>query len=65
MAKENDRRNDDKQWICTAAVQHFPSHVGALLNPGLLYEDHGQYDRAQQCYRRMQSTQITKKPRCT
>ena len=40
--------------ICTSAPAHqFPSHVGPLLNLGILYEDRQQYDRAQQCYQRI------------
>ena len=31
----------------------FPTHVGTLLNLGILYEDMQQFDQAQQCYQRI------------
>jgi DNA-directed RNA polymerase subunit alpha len=39
------------------AASHFPSHLGVLMNLGLLYEDAGRHDRAAQCYQRVLETQ--------
>ena len=41
------------------AVAVFPCNVGALLNLGLLYEDHDQYERAVRCYDRILETHPT------
>ena len=35
------------------AALRFPSHYGALLNLGILYEDRLQFDRARACYSRI------------
>ena len=35
------------------AVQGYPTHVGALLNLGIMYEDRQQFEQAQSCYRRI------------
>ena len=35
------------------AASVFPTNVGVLLNLGVLYEDHDQYDRAKRCYDRI------------
>jgi DNA-directed RNA polymerase subunit alpha len=55
LALENDRRgNDDLALeLYQRATTRFPSHVGALLNLGILYEDRERYDRAQRCYQRI------------
>ena len=40
--------------ICTSGPPtQFPTHVGTLLNLGVLYEDMQQYEKARQCYRRI------------
>ena len=55
LAMENDRHgNDDyaRQLYERAAAQ-FPTHVGTLLNLGLLYEDMEHFERSKQCYQRI------------
>ena len=54
LALENDRRgNDDLAMdLYRQASDCFPTHVGILLNLGLMYEDIQKYDRAQYCYQR-------------
>ena len=37
----------------SAPPSQFPTHVGTLLNLGVLYEDMQQYEKARQCYRRI------------
>jgi DNA-directed RNA polymerase subunit alpha len=52
---ENDRHgNDDyaRQLYERAAAQ-FPTHIGTLLNLGLLYEDIEHFERSKQCYQRI------------
>ena len=55
LALENDRRGNDQFAIglYERAATCFPTHVGVLLNLGILYEDRQSYDRAQQCYQRI------------
>ena len=55
LALENDRRGNDEVALdlYERSAHQFPSHVGPLLNLGILYEDRQQYDRAQQCYQRI------------
>ena len=55
LALENDRRgNDERRWSCTSGpCKGFPTHVGSLLNLGLMYEDREQFESAQACYRRI------------
>ena len=36
-----------------ATTGSFPTNIGALLNLGLIYEDHDQYERATRCYDRI------------
>ncbi|HEX4142060.1 MAG TPA: DNA-directed RNA polymerase subunit alpha C-terminal domain-containing protein [Pirellulales bacterium] len=55
LALENDRRGNDEIALdlYERSAYQFPSHVGPLLNLGILYEDRQQYDKAQQCYSRI------------
>ncbi len=55
LALENDRRGNDEMALdlYERSAYQFPSHVGPLLNLGILYEDRQQYDKAQQCYSRI------------
>jgi DNA-directed RNA polymerase subunit alpha len=55
LALEYDRRGDDDRALelCERAVQGYPTHVGSLLNLGLMYEDRLRFDLAQACYRRI------------
>ena len=48
LALENDRHGNDNTALelYKRSAGQFPSHVGALLNLGILYEDREQYDRA-------------------
>ena len=52
---ESDRRGDDERALefCERAVQGYPTHVGSLLNLGLMYEDRLRFESAQACYRRI------------
>jgi DNA-directed RNA polymerase subunit alpha len=55
LALENDRGGNDmyaKELYERAATQ-FPTHIGTLLNLGVLYEDLQEYERAKQCYQRI------------
>jgi len=55
LALENDRRGNDEKAIelYQRAAAVFPTNVGTLLNLGLIYEDHEQYERAARCYDRI------------
>ncbi|MCA9218869.1 MAG: tetratricopeptide repeat protein, partial [Planctomycetales bacterium] len=55
LALENDRRGNDEVALrlYQRAAGMFPSHVGLLLNLGVLYEDREEYDKAQSCYQRI------------
>ena len=55
LALENDRRGNDDyaRNLYEKAAQQFPTHVGTLLNLGVLYEDLEQYERAKGCYQRI------------
>jgi DNA-directed RNA polymerase subunit alpha len=55
LALENDRRGNDSTALrlYEKAATGFPTHIGCLLNLGLLYEDCDKYDRAAQCYSRI------------
>ena len=55
LAVENDRRGNDDEAMAlyNRAANCFPSHVGALLNLGIMYEDMQRYDLAQSCYQRI------------
>ncbi|MGL4514327.1 MAG: DNA-directed RNA polymerase subunit alpha C-terminal domain-containing protein [Lacipirellulaceae bacterium] len=55
LALENDRRGNDDyaRDLYERASQQFPTHVGTLLNLGVLYEDLEQYERAKGCYLRI------------
>lgn len=57
LALENDRRGNDimAQQFYERAASQFPTHVGTLLNLGILYEDQEQYEKARQCYQRLLS----------
>jgi DNA-directed RNA polymerase subunit alpha len=52
---ENDRRGNDEVALelYQRAAARYPSHVGALLNLGLLYEDREKFNQAQRCYQRV------------
>ena len=52
---ENDRRgnDDDALELYKRAAAQFPSHVGSLINLGIMYEDRGENDLAVQCYERI------------
>jgi DNA-directed RNA polymerase subunit alpha len=52
--------NDDEAIRCyERCLQHPPVHVGALINLGVLYEDHEKYRDAVECYRRVLSANPT------
>jgi DNA-directed RNA polymerase subunit alpha len=55
LALENDRHGNDSyaRDLYERAAGQFPTHVGTLLNLGVLYEDMQQYEKARQCYRRI------------
>ena len=55
LAMENDRRGNDSvaRQLYEMSTSRFPTHVGSLLNLGVLYEDQRKYDRAQMCYQRI------------
>lgn len=55
LALENDRRGNDETAmdLYQRAAACFPTNIGILLNLGLLFEDHSQYDRARRCYDRI------------
>lgn len=55
LALENDRQGNDDEAIAMyeKAAKAFPTGIGVLINLGVLYEDRGQYDRAQLSYRRI------------
>ena len=55
LALENDRYGNDDMALelYRRAASAFPTHVGSLLNLGLLYEDRDQYEKAAQCYQRV------------
>jgi DNA-directed RNA polymerase subunit alpha len=55
LALENDRRGNDHLALdlYKRSAGCFPTHVGALVNLGVLHEDMQQYDRAQMCYQRV------------
>jgi DNA-directed RNA polymerase subunit alpha len=55
LALENDRHGNDDEALTLyqKAATTVPTHVASLLNLGILYEDRQQFDRAQQCYRRI------------
>lgn len=55
LALENDRHGNDSvalEYYERAAVR-FPTHVGTLMNLGVIYEDNQQYAKAEQCYHRI------------
>ncbi len=55
LALANDRHGNDELALefYRKAASRFPAHIGSLLNLGIMYEDIGEYDRAQQCYQRI------------
>ena len=55
LALQNDRHGNDDyaRDLYEKAAQQFPTHVGTLLNLGVLYEDLEQYERAKGCYQRI------------
>ncbi len=55
LALENDRRGNDATALrlYEKSSTQFPTHVGTLLNLGILYEDMENYDRARACYQRL------------
>ena len=55
LALENDRHGNDiyARDLYERAANQFPTHLGTLLNLGVLYEDMQHYERARQCYRRI------------
>lgn len=55
LAMENDRSgNDDTAMdLYQRSAARVPTHVGVLLNLGILFEDRQQFDRARQCYLRI------------
>ncbi len=65
LALENDRRGNDEGALrlYERAVRGYPSHVGALLNLGIMYEDTQRYEQAQSCYRRILDSLSQSPPR--
>ena len=59
LALENDRCGNDELALnyYRRAADGFPSHVGVLLNLGILYEDNQNFVGAQQCYNRILEVQ--------
>ncbi|TWT86184.1 DNA-directed RNA polymerase subunit alpha [Pseudobythopirellula maris] len=55
LALQNDRSGNDSyaRELYEQAAQQFPTHIGTLLNLGVLYEDMEQYERAKGCYQRI------------
>ena len=55
LALANDRHGNDELALeyYRKAASRFPAHVGSLLNLGIMYEDVGEYDKAQKCYQRI------------
>ncbi|MEM9186981.1 MAG: DNA-directed RNA polymerase subunit alpha C-terminal domain-containing protein [Planctomycetota bacterium] len=55
LALENDRHGNDQdaRELYERASMQFPTHIGTLLNLGVLYEDLEQYERAKGCYQRI------------
>ncbi len=55
LALENDRHGNDSyaRELYEKAAGQFPTHIGTLLNLGILYEDIQHYEKARQCYRRI------------
>ncbi|MBY0230665.1 MAG: tetratricopeptide repeat protein [Gemmataceae bacterium] len=55
LGHANDLAGNDEEAIghYEACLKHPPFHVGTLINLGVLYEDHGRYDKAEECYRRV------------
>ena len=55
LALSNDRHGNDELALeyYRKAASRFPAHVGSLLNLGILYEDVGEYEKAQKCYQRI------------
>jgi DNA-directed RNA polymerase subunit alpha len=55
LALENDRHGNDlyARDLYERAASQFPTHIGTLLNLGVLYEDMQQYEKARQCYKRI------------
>jgi DNA-directed RNA polymerase subunit alpha len=48
--------NDDEAiFYYERCVRHPPVYVGALMNLGILYEDHEKYDKAEECFRKILS----------
>lgn len=47
--------DDDAIGFYERCVRHPPVSVGALMNLGILYEDHGKYDKAEECFRKVLS----------
>jgi len=63
LALENERRGNDKDALrlYQMSANCFPSHEGTLMNLGILYEDLEEFDKAQQCYRRVLDIDPTNK----
>ena len=61
LGHANDLAGNDEDAIghYEACLKHPPFHVGTLINLGVLYEDHGRYDKAAECYRRVLSANPT------
>jgi DNA-directed RNA polymerase subunit alpha len=55
LGHANDLAGNDEDAInyYERCLQHPPVHVGTLKNLGILYEDHNQYDKALECFRRI------------
>jgi len=55
LGHANDLAGNDDEAISyyERCINHPPVHVGALVNLGVLYEDNDNYDKAEECFRKV------------